>query len=82
MSDFVIQGFENFEVHGDRKRKAISSSKMNAVKIFAAIFGILLLCELCVYFFLVPCLDTVEITWSGLSSYTSQSMNERIAACA
>ena len=81
MSDFVIQGFENFEVHGRRKRKAVSSSKMNAVKIFAAIFGILLICELCVYFFVVPCLDTVEISWSGLSSYSKESMNGVISSC-
>ncbi len=81
MSDFVIQGFENFEVHGSRKDKGISESKMNAVKIFAAIFTILLLCELCVYFFVVPCLDTVEISWSGLSSYSAQSMNSIIAPC-
>ena len=38
MSDFVIQGFENFEVHGSRKRKVVSETKLNAVKIFAAIF--------------------------------------------
>ena len=44
MSDFVIQGFENFEVHGSRRRKVVSDSKMNAIKIFAAIFGILLIC--------------------------------------
>ena len=81
MSDFVIQGFENFEVHGSRKRKTVSSSKMNAVKIFAAIFGILLICELCVYFFVVPCLDTVEISWSGLSSYSKESMNGVISSC-
>ena len=81
MSDFVIQGFENFEVHG-RRKKAVSESKMNAVKIFAAIFGILLLCELCVYFFVVPCLDKVEISWSGLSSYSKESMNGVIAPIA
>ena len=81
MSDFLIQGFDNFEVHGSRKRKAVSSSKMNAVKIFAAIFGILLICELCVYFFVVPCLDTVEISWSGLSSYSKESMNGVISSC-
>ncbi|MBQ9206007.1 MAG: FtsQ-type POTRA domain-containing protein [Treponema sp.] len=82
MSDFVIQGFEGFEAHGSRKRKAISGAKVNAVKIFAAIFGILLLCELCVYFFVVPCLDTVEISWSGLSSYSKESMSGVIASCA
>ncbi|WP_294427909.1 FtsQ-type POTRA domain-containing protein [uncultured Treponema sp.] len=82
MSDFVIQGFENFEVHGTRKRKVVSESKMNAVKIFAAIFGILLICELCVYFFVVPCLDKVDITWNGLSSYTKESMTSVIAPCA
>ena len=82
MSDFIMQGFENFEVHGSRKRKVVSDSKMTAVKIFAAIFGILLVCELCVYFFVVPCLDTVEISWSGLSSYTKESMNSVISPCA
>ncbi|MCR4822718.1 MAG: FtsQ-type POTRA domain-containing protein [Treponema sp.] len=81
MSDFVLQGFERFDVEPARKRKTVSSAKMNAVKIFAAIFGILLLCELCVYFFVVPCLDTVEISWSGLSSYSSQSMDEKIRPC-
>lgn len=81
MSDFIIQGFENFEVHGSRKRKNTSDSRMNAVKIFAAIFGILLICELCVYFFVVPCLDKVEIFWSGLSSYTQESMNSVITPC-
>lgn len=81
MSDFVIQGFENFEPRGNRRRRAVSDSKLGAVKIFAAIFGILLLCELCVYFFVVPCLDTVEISWSGLSSYTRESMNMVIAPC-
>ena len=49
MSDFAIQGFENFDIQPVRKRKAVSDSKMNAIKIFAAIFGILLLCELCGY---------------------------------
>lgn len=82
MSDFVIQGFENFEMHGSRKRKVVSDSKMNAIKIFAAIFGILLVCELCVYFFVVPCLDKVEISWSGLSSYSKESMNGVILPCA
>lgn len=80
MSDFVIQGFENFEVHG-RRKKVVSDSKLNAVKIFAAIFGILLICELCVYFFVVPCLDKVEVSWSGLSSYTKESMNSVISQC-
>ena len=75
MSDFVIQGFENFEVHGSRRRKVVSDSKMNAIKIFAAIFGILLICELCVYFFVVPCLDKVEISWTGLSAYSKESMS-------
>lgn len=82
MSDFVLQGFESFEIKPVRKKKHISSSRLNAVKIFAAIFGILLLCELCVYFFIVPCLDIVQISWSGLSSYSVQSMNDRIAPCA
>ena len=81
MSDFVVQGFENFEVHG-RRKKMVSDSKMNAVKIFAAIFGILLICELCVYFFVVPCLDKVEISWSGLSSYSKESMNGVISSVA
>ena len=80
MSDFVIQGFENFEVHG-RRKKVVSDSKLNAVKIFAAVFGILLLCELCVYFFVVPCLDKVEVSWSGLSSYSKESMNGVISQC-
>ena len=75
MSDFVIQGFENFDIKPVRKRKAVSDTKMNAIKIFAAIFAILLLCELCVYFFVVPCLDKVEISWSGLSSYTKERRN-------
>ena len=81
MSDFVLQGFENFEVHGSRKNKSSSNSRFGAIKIFFAIFGILLLCELCVYFFVIPCLDTVQISWSGLSSYTVQSMNSVIAPC-
>ncbi|MBQ4379022.1 MAG: FtsQ-type POTRA domain-containing protein [Treponema sp.] len=78
MSDFVIQGFENFELYGRRKRKTVSDTKMTAVKIIAAIFAILLVCELCVYFFVVPCLDKVEISWTGLSSYTAESMNSVI----
>ncbi|MBQ9909436.1 MAG: FtsQ-type POTRA domain-containing protein [Treponema sp.] len=82
MSDFVIQGFEGFEVHGSRKRKSVSSSKLNAIKIFAAIFGILLVCELCVYFFVVPCLDKVEISWSGLSAHSKESMSSVIMPCA
>ena len=82
MSDFVIQGFEGFEAHGSRKRRAISESKMNAVKIFAAIFSILLLCELCVYFFVIPCLDKVEISWGGLSLYSKENMNGVISSCA
>lgn len=82
MSDFVIQGFENFDIKPVRKRKAVSDTKMNAIKIFAAIFAILLLCELCVYFFVVPCLDKVEISWSGLSSYTKESMSGVISPCA
>ena len=81
MSDFVIQGFENFEVHGSRRRKVVSDSKMNAIKIFAAIFGILLICELCVYFFVVPCLDKVEISWTGLSAYSKESMSGVIQPC-
>ena len=80
MSDFVIQGFENFEVHG-RRKKVVSDSKLNAVKIFAAVFGILLLCELCVYFFFFFCLDKVEVSWSGLSSYSKESMNGVISQC-
>ena len=82
MSDFVVQGFENFEVHGSRRKKVVPNSKMNAVKIFAAVFAILLLCELCVYFFVVPCLDKVEISWSGLSSYSKESMNGVISPVA
>jgi len=82
MSDFVINGFENFEVYGSPKRKVVSDSKMAAIKIIAAIFAVLLVCELCVYFFVVPCLDKVEISWSGLSSYTKESMNGVIMPCA
>lgn len=80
MSDFAIPAFENFEVYGSRKRKVVSDTKMAAVKIIAAIFVVLLLCELCVYFFVIPCLDRVEISWSGLSSYSKESMDRVIGA--
>ena len=75
MSDFVFQGFEGFEVVPVKKTKKTTGSKSNAIKIFVAIFGILLICELCVYLFIVPCMEKVDISWSGLSSYSSQTMN-------
>jgi len=74
MSDFVVQGFENFEVSKMRKTRKISKAKTNAVKIFIAIFGILLVCELCVYAFIIPCMEKVEISWSGLSAYSPSSL--------
>ena len=80
MSDFAFQGFEKFEVSQIRKVKKVSKTKTNAIKIFIAIFGILLVCELCVYLFIVPCMEKVEISWSGLTSYTPTSLMNVIGA--
>lgn len=81
MSDFVfhsLDGFEGFEVRKAKPKKAKKSGKMSLVKVFVAIFAILLACELCVYFLVVPCLEKVEIYFSGLSAYTPQQMMKTI----
>lgn len=81
MSDFVfhsLDGFEGFEVRKAKPKKAKKSGKMSLVKVFVAIFSILLVCELCVYFLVVPCLEKVEIYFSGLSAYTPQQMMKTI----
>lgn len=81
MSDFVfhsLDGFEGFEIKKSKSKKNKSSGKLNMVKVFVAIFSILLVCELCVYFFIVPCMEKVEIYFSGLSAYTPQQMMKTI----
>lgn len=81
MSDFVfhsLDGFEGFEVRKANPKKAKKSGNMSLVKVFVAIFSILLVCELCVYFLVVPCLEKVEIYFSGLSAYTPQQMVKTI----
>lgn len=81
MSDFVfhsLDGFEGFEVRKAKPKKAKKSGNMSLVKVFVAIFSILLVCELCVYFLVVPCLEKVEIYFSGLSAYTPQQMVKTI----
>lgn len=81
MSDFVfhsLDGFEGFEVRKAKPKKAKKSGNMSLVKVFVAIFSILLVCELCVYFLVVPCLEKVEIYFSGLSAYTPQQMMKTI----
>lgn len=81
MSDFVfhsLDGFEGFEVRKSKQKKAKKSGNRSLVKVFVAIFSILLVCELCVYFLVVPCLEKVEIYFSGLSAYTPQQMMKTI----
>lgn len=77
MSDFAFNGFENFEIT-DSKRTKKSSSKFKGIKIFIAISLILLVCELCVYLFIMPCMNNVNVNWTGLKSYSSQSLSELI----
>ncbi|WP_407428202.1 cell division protein FtsQ/DivIB [Treponema sp.] len=74
MSDFVFQGFENFEISGIKKSRKSSKNKTNVIKVFVAIFCILLVCEFLVYMLVIPCMDRVDISWSGLSSYKVQNM--------
>lgn len=74
MSDFVFQGFEGSDIPREVSRRKSGGTKLGALKIFSAIFAILLVCELCVYLFVVPCLENVEISISGLFSYTSDDI--------
>lgn len=81
MSDYVfhnLDGFEGFEIKKSKPKKSKKADKFSLVKIFVAIFSILLVCELCVYFLVVPCMDKAEIYFSGLSSYTPQQMMKTI----
>ena len=82
MSDFVfhsLDGFEGFEVKKARPRKNKKSDKLSMIKIVVAIFSILLVCELGVYFFVIPCMDKVDIYFNGLSSYPPQQMMQTIS---
>ncbi len=81
MSDYVfhnLDGFEGFEIKKSKPKKNKKADKFSMVKVFVAIFSILLICELCVYFLVVPCMEKVEIYFSGLSSYTPQQMMKTI----
>ncbi len=85
MSDFVfhsLDGFEGFEVKKARTRKNKKSNKLSMVKVAVAIFSILLICELGVYFFVIPCMEKVDIYFSGLSAYTPQQMMQTISGTA
>ncbi len=79
MSDFAFNGLDGFELSEIRVQKKKNSSKLNGIKIFVAIFGILLICELCVYLFVMPCMNEVTISWTGLKSYSPQSLMELIS---
>lgn len=72
MSDFVFQDLETFGISKPKKNR--KSEKTNLIKIFVAIFGILLLCELAVYFFIVPCMDKVQIYFNGLNNYSPEKV--------
>lgn len=81
MSDYVfhsLDGFEGFEVTKPKAKKSKRTDKFSMIKIFVAIFSILLICELGVYFFFIPCMDKVEIYFSGLSAYSPQQMMKTI----
>lgn len=81
MSDYVfhsLDGFEGFEVTKTKAKKSKRTDKFSMIKIFVAIFSILLICELGVYFFFIPCMEKVEIYFSGLSAYSPQQMMKTI----
>ncbi|MBQ0050529.1 MAG: FtsQ-type POTRA domain-containing protein [Treponema sp.] len=80
MSDFVFQSLEGFEVGNSKKHKKSKDSKTGLIKVFVAIFSILLICELAVYFLVIPCMETVDVSFYGLKNYSNQMMMEKIAS--
>lgn len=76
MSDYVFQAFDN--VSQVSKSKSSGESKMNTLKLFVIVFCFLLVVEMLVYFLVIPCLQTVNVAWSGSSSYSEQELNHSI----
>lgn len=77
MSDYVFSGFENFDVSHERKSSK-KTSKVNLIKLFLSIFLLILFAEAIVYLFVIPSMQTVSISWSGLSHYSELEMNTAI----
>lgn len=74
MSDIVFSSFEEFEAKANSKK----DSKSRAVKILFLILLTLLLIEGIVYFFAVPCMNNVKVSFRGFNNCRVQ---EAVDAC-
>ncbi len=74
MSDIVFSSFEEFEAKANSKK----DSKSRAVKIVFLILLALLLIEGIVYFFAVPCMNNVKVSFRG---FNNCRMQEAVDAC-
>lgn len=64
MSDVILDSSENYDSSVTKK----TSKKLEkGVKILLAILLVFLAVEVVVYFFVVPCLGNVKISWSGIT---------------
>ncbi len=77
MSDYIFNGIEKFESASKTKNR--KDSKMTALKLFISVFCVLLLIEVVVYFFVIPCLKTVTVSWTGSTSYSEAELNHAIS---
>lgn len=80
MSDFAFRSYNEFE--GSTKNE--KNTKGKALKILFAVLFLLLLVELVVYLFVVPCMGSVRISFSGLENCNEQEIisvcGERLAS--
>ncbi|MBP3608359.1 MAG: FtsQ-type POTRA domain-containing protein [Treponema sp.] len=78
MSDFALNFYDQFE-DSDVKKES-KKSKNFALKLLLGILVSLLFIEILIYLFVLPCMGTVKIKWSGLNNYSREEVEKSISS--
>lgn len=78
MSDFALNFYDQFE-ESDVKKES-KKSKNFALKLLLGILVSLLFIEILIYLFVLPCMGTVKIKWSGLNNYSREEVEKSISS--
>lgn len=78
MSDFALNFYDQFE-ESDVKKES-KKSKNFALKLLLGILVSLLFIEILIYLFVLPCMGTVKIKWSGLNNYSREDVEKSISS--
>lgn len=78
MSDFALNFYDQFE-ESDVKKES-KKSKNFALKLLLGILVSLLFIEILIYLFVLPCMGSVKIKWSGLNNYSREEVEKSISS--